>query len=383
MKLGGNMISFKTTLKSYGVIVICFCAVFLETLFLSYLIDLKALDCSSFTETQLNVYNAQISLCKMMNLIAILILGLFSFVLLFFSIERFIDENKSNMGVLKALGYTSNKISISLMKYFLPVLLGSILGYVAAIMFSKIFYQTMNKDHIYPDVYFSFNFLLFILFVFTLPLITLSFSYVIGRIKLRTNPLDMINQVKKTKKIRTTKVNNFLSDTRRTVLKNNIILIVFVGFSTLCFSSNIQMAFTMYYQANTSPLFFWMILLIGLLLGFTIMILAFKFVFTNNKKYLSIFKAFGYKNKECYYAVYGGYFIVAIISFILGTLYQALIMSIMFKVFASTYEIKYHFDLKALGFSIMFFSVIYIGINLYYYLKINKLKLECLNVDLG
>ena len=127
-KLGGNMISFKTTLKSYGVIVICFCAVFLETLFLSYLIDLKALDSSSFTEAQLNIYNAQISLCKMMNLIAILILGLFSFVLLFFSIERFIDENKSNMGVLKALGYTSNKISISLMKYFLPVLLGSLLG---------------------------------------------------------------------------------------------------------------------------------------------------------------------------------------------------------------------------------------------------------------
>lgn len=378
------MVSIKTTLKSYGVIIICFCTIFLETLFLSYKLDLKELDPTLFTQLQLDIYNAQVSMCNMMNLISIFILGLFSFVLLFFSIERYIEENKQNMGVLKAIGYTNNKLSLSLMKYSIPVFIGSLLGYIIALLFSKLFYNTMNKDHVYPDVSFSFNIYLCLILILTLAILTLIFAYLVGRIKLKMSPLDMINQVKKSKKGKMIKEKKtFLTEVRSTMLKNNIPLILFVGFATLCFSATIQMSFSIYNQANTSPLFFWMMFLIGILLGITIMILAFRFIFTNNKKHLSILKAYGYENKECYYAIYGGYLIVAIISFIIGTIYQAILMSIMFKIFSSAYEIKYHFDFLALIYSLIIFIITYISINVYYYNRISKLKLDSLNCDLN
>lgn len=377
------MVTVKTTLKSYGVMIIAFCSMFLETLFLSYKLDLKSLDTSNFTKLQLDVYDAQLSMCNMMNMISLLILGLFSFVLLFFSVERYIEENKSNMGVLKALGYNDHKLSLSLMTYSIPVFVGTCAGYLGALAFSKLFYNAMNADHIYPDVNFSFNITLCICVLFGLPVLTLCFSYLIGRIKFKVNALDMINQAKRNKRVRITKdKRSFLIDTKYTMLKNNIALIIFVGFATLCFSATVQMAFTMYFEVDMSMLFFLMMLFIGLILGVTIMILAFKFVFLSNKNHISILKAFGYDEKQCYFAFYGGYYIVSAISFILGTLYQVLILSIMFKAFEGAYEIKYEFSFLSLAYSFVSFAITYGIINLYYYFKINKLTLDNLNVDL-
>jgi hypothetical protein len=378
------MVSIKSTLKSVGVILICFCAIFLETLFISYRADIQSLDTSVFNEIQMNFYNAQVSMCNMMNIISLGILGLFSFILLFFSIERYIDENKANMGVLKALGYTKNKIAVSLMKFAIPTFVGCLLGYLVALIFSKLFYTTMNADHLVPDFSFTFRPLFFVGLIFIPTILVIGFSFEVGRLKLKGSPLDMINQREKNKKTKMVKENgSFLKELRSTMLKNHLTLIIFVAFATLCFSANVQMAFTMYHEANTSVLFFWMILGIGLLLGVTIMILAFRFVFQGNKNYMAMLKAYGYQDKECYYALYGGYPLVSFFSFLFGTAYQAILMSFMFKEFTSTYGIEYSFDFYALAYSLVIFILVYGIINIVSYIKIKKIPMNQLNVDLG
>ena len=228
------MVSFKTTIKSIGVIIICFSAVFLETLFLSYQMELLKLDTTGFNELQKNIYNANLDMCNMMNIIDALVIGLFSFILLFFSIERYVDENKSNMGVLKALGYSNNKISLSLMKFALPVFIGCILGYICAVCFSKIFFDAMNNGKEFGvDISFHFNVVIFLVMILLLPIVTLAFSYLVGRLKLRAKPLDMINNYEKNKKSKRTKErDNFLKEVRMTMLKNHISLIIFVAFAT-------------------------------------------------------------------------------------------------------------------------------------------------------
>lgn len=151
----------------------------------------------------------------------------------------------------------------------------------------------------------------------------------------------------------------------------------------MCFSSSLQTGFTMYHEANTSPLMFAMILIIGLLLGVTIIILAFRFVFNGNLSYISILKAYGYNDRECYKAMYSGYHVVAVISFVIGTVYQVLLLSYMFQTFSSTYGIEYRFDFIGLLYAVIIFIIVYITVNVYYYNKINRLKIDNLNVDLG
>lgn len=379
------MIKTVTTLKSYGVILICFCAVLLETLFLSFGLDLGKLDVSNFDATQLAFYDAQMTVCKMMNIITTGILGLFSFVLLFFSIERYIDENKANMGVLKALGYGNNRIAIGFIKFFIPVFIGCLAGYLAALSFKNVFYKTMNEDNFLPDVVFQFRISILLIDTLVPSLLVIIFSYIVARLKLNKSPLDMINEKEKTSKRKrlTKQRDNFLHELRNTALKNHIILIIFVGFAVLCFSATLQMSFSLLKQANTSYIFFWMCFLIGLLLGVTILFLAFKFVFKGNKKYMAMLKAYGYNDKECYYAMYGGYHIVSIISFIIGTIYCGVLMSIMFSVFTEAYGIEYKFDYLGLVYTFLIFAFFYVICNIMYFKKISKLELDNLNADLG
>lgn len=234
------MLTIKQTLKSFGIIIICFSLFFLETLFLSYQLDITDLDTSLFNPMQQGFYDAQISMCNMMNVISFGIIGVFSIILLFFSIERYIEENKANMGVLKALGYSKNRIALSFIKFSIPSTLGSALGYLGGVAFSKLFYSTMNADNIIENFSFTFRPSLLLIFIFA-PLIIVSiFAYIIALIKLRGNALDMINQTEKNKKSKTTKEkDSFLKEVKTTMLRNHISLIVFVAFSGLCFSANI------------------------------------------------------------------------------------------------------------------------------------------------
>lgn len=382
MKSGGNMLQVKETFKSVGILLICFCIVFLETLFFSYSRDLKGLDSSLLSIEQHALYDAQTSLCLMMHVISFCILGGFGFVLLFFSIERYIEENKQNMGLLKALGYHNQEIARSFSKFAIPTFMGCSAGYLIAFAFSKLFYQEMNGD-ILPDFTFQFHLDIFLLLIFIPTILVLFFSLLIAFIKLRKPALDMINDLERNQKSKASKeMSSYLKQLKRTILKNHKLLVFFEAFSVICFASCIQMSFTMKSQADTSILLFWMMFGIGVLLGITILFLAFKFIYKDNIKYILILKAYGYTNKECRNAFYSSYHVVSLIAFIIGTVYQIGLLSFMFRVFSKTIEIKYRFDWLGFLYSILIFCAVYACIFVYYHFKIKQMRLNQMNVNM-
>ena len=133
-----RMITFKKTIGSIGVIIICFSAMFLETLFISYKLDLNKLDFSHFTPAS-RVFPAQDAMCTMMNMISLGILELFSFVLLFFSVARYIEENRSNMGLLKPWVIPPIKSAPEWWNSLCRLFVGSLSGYLGALGFANPF----------------------------------------------------------------------------------------------------------------------------------------------------------------------------------------------------------------------------------------------------
>ncbi len=353
------MLTLKSVLKSCGVDIICFCAVFISTLFISYSLDIHELDGTLSEAKQIALFNGQIAMSKTTVAVSGGVLGVFAVLLLFFSVERYISENEANMGILKALGYTNHEISLPFCKFGLNCLIGTAVGYLSALAFIPLFYATMNADHTLPDIAFRFNFLVFLFLVLTPSLFFAAFAYLMARLKLRKTALRMIQKSAKNGKVRKAKGDlPFLKGLRKTILRNHVLLVVFVGFAALCYGATVQMSFSMD-QVGTSPLFFWMMFLIGLLLGTTVLFLAFRFVYNANAPYLGLLKAYGYRDKECSQAVYGGYRLIALIGFGIGTVYQYLLMKAMLSFFANSYRLSFVFSWKGLLLSALLFAICY------------------------
>lgn len=287
------------------------------------------------------------------------------------------------MGVLKALGYSNFDISKGLVKFAIPTFIGCLLGFLGALAFANLFYDSMNESSPYFDFKFSFHAGIAIGLVLIPPILIGIFSVLVGLYKLKDEPLKMINGTSNTKKVKpASEKSDYLRQLRNTIIKNHKLLVVFEGFSVVCFSGTIQMAFTMLNQANTSILMFLMMFIVGLILGVAILYLSFKFIYKSNVKYLSILKAYGYSDKECRYAVYSGYHYVSVVGFVVGTGYQVMLMAIMFNVFYSSFHIEYHFDYLACLYSVLIFLFFYILFYISYIMKIKKIKLDQININI-
>ena len=101
------MISVKDTLKTIGIIAMTMCAVLVSTLFLNYMIDLKSIS-KLITGIQMqSLYDAQLMTSKVIVGVTGGSLLLTTVVTLFFYIKIYIDNHRSELGILKALGYSN------------------------------------------------------------------------------------------------------------------------------------------------------------------------------------------------------------------------------------------------------------------------------------
>lgn len=369
------MISIRSCLKNIGGVIVVFCASFLTFLFQSFRLDLQNLDTSILNEQQSALYDSQIALSNMILIISGGVLTLFALVTLFFSIIRFIKNNGENMGILKAMGYRRERIAVEFTKYSINAFIGSLLAFIASLIFSPLFYREMNADNILPDINMSISPLLVIIVLIVPSFLFALVAFIIALIKLSSPPLDMIKgkNGKKYRKVKEKKT--FIKSLRSASLKNHISLIIFVGFSALCFGASVQMSFSLD-QIGGSPLFFWLMLSIGLLLGISILCLAFGFAFTENKQYITLLKAYGYDNREIMKAIYSGYILVSVIGFIFGTVYQYGLLILMINIFIDTTEIKLTFSFLGLAYTLLIYIPVYILVNFYYFKKLQKLPLK-------
>lgn len=370
------MVSIKDIFKFSGVAVIAACAVFVSALFLNFNIDLKGVEGQIADIPTRALYDALVMSGKVVSAVSGGCLVLTSAVMLCFYIGHYIDAHRKELGVLKALGYTNLRIAWGFWVFGLSVFAGAAVGYAAAHCLMPRFYEAQCDG--LPKFGADFHFELMIFLVILPTAVFALFSVIYGCIRLRAPVLVLINGKadSRAKPCRSDKERPFLSDLRRSVVRARKSLVFFIGFAAFCFSAMVQMAFAV--DGLASELMSFMMLGIGLTLAFVTLFIAVETVVRSNAKTISIMSAFGYSRGDCSSAVLSGYRPAALTGFVIGTLYQHILLKIAVNVIFSDIEglPDLEFDFAVLGIAAAAFAVFYEVIMYVYARKIGRLSVK-------
>ena len=377
------MVTIKDSLKLLGISIIICCAAFVCTLFINYRIDLVNARDTISGEQAVKMYDAQLSTSTVVCCACGGCLILTSVVMLVTYIKNFVNSRSKELGILKALGYSNLSIARHFWVFGMSVFAGALIGCTGGEAYMDRFYEVQNKDG-----YFSFErefhigvpVLMIALSTAAFMLLSVWFAY--RRVKKPVMTLlreDAGAKVRKSKKDKAPLP--FLKELRRDTVKGRYSLIFFVAFSSFCFSAMVQMSMSMKKLASVSMGV--IILTIGLILAFMMLLLSLAAVVKGSAKTTAMMKIFGYDDKDTSRAILGGYRPIAWIGFVLGTLYQFVLLKIMVDVvFKDIADIpKYDFDFKALCIPLPLFIVSYEVIMFIYSNRVKKLTIKSVMLE--
>lgn len=335
MKIGS-----KDLWKLAGISIVIACAIFVCNLFLSYRVDIIQIENLITTDEGRLLYNAQSTMANVICAISGGCLIGTSVVLLFFYIKQYVDSHSKELGIMKALGYSRIKIAFGFWKFGLSVFIGAVIGYAGSFIIMDGFYESMNEDHLLPDISVHINLVLAVILILVPTICFCGLAIIYAHRKLKRPALDLLREQQTTKlrkmkaKKKTGKKDtslDFLHEVRRSNVKGHPALIFFVAFGVFCYSDMVQMSF--YMKEVASEMFGVMIFLIGIVLAATSLILAITTIVNSNAKNIAMMKVYGYTAAECTGAVLNGYRIVTYIGFVIGSIYQFVLMKLMMGVF--------------------------------------------------
>lgn len=376
------MISFKDVIKTIGIIAMTMCAVLISTLFLNYMIDLNGISDLINTPEMQTFYNAQVMTSKVVVGVTGGCLLLTTIVTLFFYIKIYIDNHKSELGILKALGYSNFSISKKFSIFALSIFIGTSLGYIIALLMMNYYYDVQLEDGYLPIFNPTYNVELLLYLVIIPTLIFGIISVLYANHKLKKPALDLIkgSEKIKIKKIKNEEDKSFLKQLKTSTFKQKKSLVFFVGFSVFCFANLIQMGFSM--NDLASPLMKWMMYIIGIVLSAVTMLLAMNTLIKNQKKNIGMMRVFGYQMKECRKYILDSYRIVSYIGFALGTIYQYFLLKVMVEVVFKDIEVpEYSFNFKLFFITLGIFVIVYELLIRYYSRKLNKIPIKEIMLD--
>ncbi len=382
------VISLKDSLKLLGIFIMSCCAVTVCAMFLNYNMDLAELE-PQISDGMVRVfYDAQVMTGKVVIAVCGGCLLVTTVILLFFYIRNYINTHKKELGILKALGYSNFKIAGSFWVFGLSVLVGTAAGYGIALTLMPGFYRVQNKEKILPEFSIHFHPLpalcLTVLPAALFALLSVLYSYR----KLKTPVLELLREKttvrvrkkregkKAGKELPAQKELPFLSELKRSTLGASPALVFFIGFAAFCYSSMMQMAFSM--DDLASVFMAAMMIIIGIVLACTSLFLAITSVVNGNKKTIAMLRVFGYSEKACSSSILGGYRPVAYIGFVIGTIYQYMLLKIMVTIVFADVDIvpEYHFDFKAFGIVLVSFAILYELVMWRYTEKLKKVSIK-------
>lgn len=378
------IIGIKDIFKFAGISIVVCCAAFVCTMFLNYNLDLNAVGGLIEGEEALALFDAVTMMGVAISCISGLCLVATSVVMLVFFIKNYIDTHGKELGILKAIGYSNFKIARNFWVFGLSVLVGGLLGYLAAFCYLPTFYKLQNAEQLFPDFGVSFHPILALLLIVLPAIIFAVLSVLYAMLKLKRPVLDLIRE-KSDRKIKTSKKEGkekpFLKELKSNTLKSRKTLVFFVAFSAFCFSTMVQMSMSMNDLASEN--FVAIILIIGLVLALTTMILSLSSVVKGNVKTVSLMRVFGYDEASCSRAVLWGYRPFAYLGFAVGTLYQYLILKIIVTTLFSDLSsgIVYKFDWIAFVITLAAFVVTYELFMFVYSQLMKKMSIKSVFLD--
>lgn len=374
------VVGIKDVAKLMGISIISCCAVLVCALFLNYYIDILQIEDLLSSEQAVIYYHAQVSTAKVVCLVSGGCLLLTSVVMLFFYVKHYIDTHKKELGILKALGYSNLKIAGNFWVFGTGVFLGTTVGFLGAFLLMPEFYERQNEVGILPKIAISFHpsLLLYLVILPTIAFAMLAVFY--ASLKLKRPVLALLKNefqsFSKVKRFREGKDCPFLEDLRKHTLRTKKTLAFFIVFASFCFSAMMQMSASM--DELASEMMAAMMLLIGMVLAFTTLLLAITTVIKGNTKTIAMMRVFGYSQKECCRALLGGYRPLSYIGFVLGTVYQYVLLRIMVDIVFKDMEgmPAYEFDFPVMLRTLVFFLVVYELVMYCYAEQIKKISVK-------
>ncbi len=378
------VVGIKDGIKLAGIAIIACCAVFVCTLFLNYNFDLPAIEGQITSQAGMVMYQAQLSMGKVVCGVSGGCLVITSAVMLLFYVKNYIDVHSKEMGILKALGYADRDVAKCFWVFGLSVFIGCALGFCIAFLYLPAFYEIQNSEGLFPQLDVGFHPLLAFSLVGVPAMAFMALSVFFAYLRLKSPVTDLLKDKREYQykpNRREVENLNFLCGLRRATLRSRKSRVFFMAFSAFCFSAMLQMAMSMRELASEAMAF--IMISIGLILAFTTLLLSFSSVIKENTKTMAMMKVFGYQQRACSRALLSGYRPVAYIGFALGTGYQYGLLKIMVAVVFSDLENmpEYHFDFKALIFVLILFLVSY-ELSMYgYSLRIRKLSIKSIMLE--
>lgn len=374
-------VSIRDGLKLFGITIVVACAVFVCTFFLNFYID--ALTVRDLVEESLLVlYEAQLLSAKITCLISGLCLLLIAVVLVAFYIKLYLDAHAKQIGILKALGLPNAKIAFGFWVFGLSVLVGSIVGFGLGYAFSPLVYSQMGGKGL-PEVPLRFHGEL-LFFLVVLPFVcfsALSVGYAFLKLRLPVSAL-LRGKESKTRKIRLEKrERSFQTELFFGTLRSRPALAFFVAFACFCFSAMLQMGFSM--RELASDTMGAMVAVIGVVLAACSLLLAMTMLVRSNADTIAVMRACGYRLKDYWLSVLGGYRIPAYIGFAVGTVYQYGLLRLMVDlVFAGVAEMpEYKFNFAVFGAVLAAFFALYELTLLVFTLSARKISVRELTAE--
>ncbi len=384
LRLDGDkmLIGIKNASKLVGISIITCCAVLVCTMFLNFYFDVQQIESEITSELSMIFYNAQVSTAKVVCLVCGGCLLITSVVMLLFYIKHYIDTHKTELGILKALGYSNLKVAKNFWVFGISVFIGTAIGFGGAFLMMPRFYALQNEDKMLPEIAIHFHPTIFLYFVIlpTVGFSLLTIGYAWWKLKkpvlsLLKNDFQTVTKAKKHTEDPLSPC-SFVEDLKRNTLKRKKVLVFFIIFASFCFSAMTQMSFSM--KDLSSEMMGAMILIIGLALAFTTLFLAITTVVNGNTKTIALMRVFGYSQKECCKAILGGYRPMSYIGFAVGTGYQYALLRIMVDiVFKDVAGVPaYKFDFPVMLVSLAVFILVYEILMFVYSEKIKKISIK-------
>lgn len=387
MRLDGSfmVIQIKDTAKLIGISIITCCAVFVCMLFLNFYLDLLDMKEMITSPMAIQIYEGQLSVAKAISAVSGGCLFITSCIMLCFYIKHYIDVHKKELGILKAMGYSNVQVAKHFWVFGISVMIGALIGYFGSFLLMPTFYETMNEDGLLPKVVIQFHMILFVCMVI-LPSVMFSLiSILYAARKLTCSSLSLLRghmdeKIKKQPKPGN-KNASFLKEMRKGTLRSKKSLVFFIGFSSFCFASMMQMSASM--EEISSVMFAAILIVMGAILSLTTLLLANTTVVNGNIKHIAMMKVFGYSLKECKYAVLDGYRKVAYIGFGIGTIYQYVLLKVMLSLFAKDLvaDMDTSFRIPVFVIVLVIFIVLYEGIMQCYTRRIQRISLKEIMLD--
>ena len=297
--------------------------------FLNYNMDFACIKGEIIEPQALILYDVQVMTGKVISGVSGGCLIVTSAVMLIFYIKNHIDTHKKELGIMKALGYSEFRIALCFWVFTVSVLAGTTIGFGGAFLMMPVLYETQLGEGIFPAVEITFHPALAVAMV-VLPTAFFSvLSVTYAYLKLKTPAADLLKER--------------LSSGRRPWEKA---VDFFAIFGAFCYSSMMQMLSRMNEFSK------------GLM--------------------VAMMSVLGYSFFECQKAVLSKYRVYAYIGFLIGTLYQHMLLKIMINiVFGNLDDVpEYGFKMSNCVCVLISFIILYEGILYGFGRRIRKISVK-------